>query len=84
MKLFAASAAIFALVASPVMAQTTNDTDATQTTTTKQVHATNVPKATHHTTHHVTKHHMMRCGCPKGHMKVHHVKKTTTTTQTPS
>lgn len=87
MKLFATTAAVFALVASPVLAQTTNNTDATQTTTSKQVHATNVPKTVHHTTHHATKkHHAMSCSCPKGHMKVHHVKKqtTTTTTQTPS
>ena len=87
MKLFAATAAVFALIASPVLAQATNSTDATQTTTSKQVHATNVPQTAHHTTHHaMKKHHTMRCGCPSGHMKVHHVKKktTTTTTQTPS
>ena len=82
MKLFAASIVALAMIASPAAAQTTN-TSATQTTnvktTTKQVHATNVPVRKHHAT--ARHHHRMHCGCPPTHMKVHHVKKTTTTTK---
>ena len=90
MKLFAASIAGLDLIASPVLAQPDNTTSAQAThvkTTTKQVHATNVPvRKTHH---HVTRkhHHAMRCGCPPRHMKAHHahhvVKQTTRTTKTP-
>jgi hypothetical protein len=92
MKLFAASIAGLALIASPAVAQTTNNTSAAQTnvqatTTTKHVHATNVPMRKHHgMRHHRMHHHAVRCGCPPSHMKGHHthahhmVKKTTTTT----
>ena len=88
MKLLIASIAGLALIASPALAQQDNSMQSTSTThvksTTKQVHATNVPRTTHHTTR--TRHHAMRCGCPSGHMKVHHVKvvKKTTSTSTPS
>ncbi len=86
MNLLAASVAGLAMIASPVLAQPA-DTGAAQTnvkatTTTKDVHATNVPVRKHHRTHH----HMVRCSCPPSHMKGHHakthnvVKKTTTTT----
>lgn len=85
MKLFAASIAGIALITSPVVAQSTNRTQGTHiqaTTTTKHVHATNVPMRKHHT---VRKHHpMARCGCPPSHMKSHHVVKKTTTTTTKS
>ncbi|HEV8407888.1 MAG TPA: hypothetical protein VGQ34_08115 [Sphingomicrobium sp.] len=82
MKLVIASIAGLALIVSPAFAQQDNTMQSTTTThvksTTKHVHATNVPL----TTHHAMRHHAMRCGCPS-HMKVHHVKhvvkKTTTT-----
>ena len=93
MKILALSLVSLAMIASPVLAQQDNPT-ATSTTTTKvktttrHIHATNVPR---HATHHATRrHHMMRCGCPATHMamhkgKTHHVvKKTTTTTTTKS
>ncbi|HEX3423617.1 MAG TPA: hypothetical protein VHS33_09500 [Sphingomicrobium sp.] len=83
MKLLIATVAGLALIASPAFAQPDNTSTATThvKSTTKHVHATNVPVTTHHVTR--TRHHAMRCGCPAGHMKVHHVrhvvKKTTTT-----
>lgn len=93
MKILAISLVSLAMIASPVLAQQDN-TMATSTTTTKvktttrHIHATNVPRhATHHASRH---HHMMRCGCPSTHMsmhrgKTHHVvKKTTETTTTKS
>lgn len=88
MKLYVAIA-MLALVASPALAQTENTTSAQSTnvkTTTKHVHATNVPVQKSH--HHVTRrhHYAMRCGCPPSHMKhhAHHVvKQTTTSTKTP-
>jgi Ni/Co efflux regulator RcnB len=75
MKLSAVPVA-FALLATPVLAQSTD----TATTTTKTTH---VQATTHNTAHHATKrsHHTMRCGCPS-HYKVHRhtvVKKTTVT-----
>lgn len=89
MKLFAASLATVALIASPALAQNAPaSAPATSTThvktTTKEIHETNVPK---HTAHHkVTHHHAMQCGCPsthaKHHGKAHHVEKKTTTTTT--
>ncbi len=95
MKLLFVSVAGLALIASPVLAQQDNTTDQQSTTTThvksttRHVHATNVPRSTHHATHHMKRmhHHAMRCGCPSGHMKAHHVKhvvKKTTTTSTSS
>jgi len=87
MKLLIASIAGLAIIASPALAQQDNTMQSTTTThvksTTKHVHATNVP-ATHHAMRH---HHAMRCGCPSGHMKMHHVKhvvKKTTTTSSSS
>lgn len=88
MKLLIASIAGLALIASPAFAQQDNSMQSTTTThvksTTKHVHATNVPRTAHHAMR--TRHHAMRCGCPSGHMKVHHVKvvKKTTTTSSPS
>jgi hypothetical protein len=92
MKLLAASIAGLALLASPVLAQPDTSAQQTSTTTThvksttKHIHATNVPR-----THHAARmhHHAMRCGCPPSHMrmhaKTHHVvKKTTTTTSSSS
>lgn len=101
MKLFAASILGVALIASPVLAQPDNTTAPDQKatsaqtthvrTTTKHVHATNVPVEHHHATkHHRAHHHAMRCSCPPTHMKGHHgkthhtTKKTTTTTSTKS
>lgn len=93
MKLLIASMTALALVAAPAAAQETNtpaDQPATATTThvkttTRHVHATNVP-VRHHAKR---RHHAVRCGCPssyaKGHhAKTHHVKKITTTTTTKS
>ncbi|HEY6049531.1 MAG TPA: hypothetical protein VIV07_10870 [Sphingomicrobium sp.] len=83
MKLFTASIVALAVLASPVFAQDTNNTAPTTTsvstkTTTKHVHATNVPVRHHATKRH---HHAMRCGCPTiHHAKTHHVIKKTTTT----
>jgi ABC-type nickel/cobalt efflux system permease component RcnA len=86
MKLFTASIVAIAVVASPVFAQDTNNTAPTTTatstkTTTRHIHATNVPMRHKATKRH---HHSMRCGCPatnyKHHARRHHVKKTTTTT----
>ena len=89
MKLLIASIAGLALIASPAFAQQDNSMQSTSTThvksTTKQVHATNVPRTTHHSMK--THRHSMRCGCPSSHMKVHHVKhvvKKTTTTSSSS
>jgi hypothetical protein len=88
MKLFAASIVGLAVIASPVVAQPDN-TAATENThvktTTKEVHATNVPVQKHHAKAH---HHAMSCSCPSSHVKAHHathhvVKQTTTTTKTP-
>ena len=93
MKIFAASLVGIAMIASPVLAQQDNtatpdqQTTANVKTTTKHVHATNVPKnATHHSTSH---HHATHCGCPPTHKaahhaKAHHVEKKTTTTSTTS
>jgi len=92
MKLLAASIVGLALIASPVLAQqdntaTPDQQTATTThvrTTTRHIHATNVPRTTHHRAN--RHHHTMRCGCPPTHMKMHQakthhiVKKTTTTT----
>jgi len=85
MKLLIASIAGLAIIASPALAQQDNTMQSTTTThvksTTKHVHATNVPR------HHAMRHHAMRCGCPSGHMKAHHVKrvvKKTTSTSTSS
>lgn len=93
MKLLIASIAGLAFIASPAFAQQDNTMQSTSTTTThvksttKHVHATNVPRTKHHATR--ARHHAMRCGCPRSHMKVHHVKHvvkktTTTTSSTPS
>lgn len=90
MKLFAASIVGITLISSPIIAQPAN-TAATESThvktTTKEVHATNVPVHKHHR---ATKahHHAMHCGCPPSHMSAHHtthhvVKHTAETTKTP-
>jgi hypothetical protein len=87
MKLLISSIVGLALISSPALAQQDNTMQSTTTTnvksTTKHVHATNVPRTTHHSKR--MRHHAMRCGCPPSHMKMHHhmkhvVKKTTTTT----
>ncbi len=89
MKLIAMALVSAALVASPVIAQDTSTTHVR--TTTKEVHATNVPRET---THHVVRrhHHVVRCACTArqmrhhscscpAHVRTHHiVKKTTMTT----
>ena len=94
MKRFAAALVAISFVASPVLAQQENEVaakTATNThvrTTTRHIHATNVP--VHHATHHRARHHAMHCGCPPTHMtmhkgKAHHMMhKTTTTTKTQS
>ena len=87
MKIIAASLVGIAMIASPVLAQQDNSATPEQTTanvktTTKEVHATNVPK---HATHHSKSHHKaMHCGCPPTHKAKHHthVEKKTTTTST--
>jgi hypothetical protein len=75
---FAAASVALAFIASSAMAQPTNNTAAStkvkETTTSKEVHATNVPKATHHAAK--KKHHAAHCGCPPTHMKSHHMKAT--------
>ncbi len=84
MKLVAASVA-FAFIASSAMAQPTNNTAAStqvkESTTSKEVHETNVPKTTHHATK--KKHKKARCSCPPSHMKSHHKATKTTETTTP-
>lgn len=90
MKLLIASIAGLALIASPAFAQQDNTVQSTTTTqvksTTKHVHATNVPRTAHHKMR--ARRHAMRCGCPPSHMKGHHVKhvvkKTTTTSSSSS
>ena len=88
MKLLTASLVGLAVIASPVLAQETNNTMATDqkttnvraTTTTKHVTGT-VPR----TTHHAVRRHVHRYTCKP--MKAHHhhvIKKTTTTTTTKS
>lgn len=93
MKLLTASITGLALIASPVLAQQDNTMSPSQQSTTtthvksttKHVHATNVPRGAHHAR---TRHHAMRCGCPSSHMKMHHVKhvmkKTTTSSSSSS
>lgn len=94
MRKLTVSLAALAVIASPVLAQQQNNTmteksttpTTTVKTTTKHIHATNVPVRHHR----AKRHHMVRCGCPSTHMKTHHmkthhvVKKTTTTTTTKS
>lgn len=75
MKILAASIAVVGLISSPALAQT----NVKQSTTTKEVHATNVPVTHHHAT---KKHHEAHCGCPPSHMTSHHVKATVKTTTT--
>ena len=86
MKLLTASLVGLAVIASPVLAQETNNTMATDQkttvqTTTRTKHLTGtVPRTTHHV---VRRHHVQRCTCKP--MKAHHhhvIKKTTTTTTT--
>lgn len=88
---FAASLAVIALVASPVLAQDkTTVTKTTHVTTTRHIHATNVP--VHHAKHHRVRHHVVHCKrvsrhgktyCAKAHRVV--VKTTTVkSTSTPS
>jgi hypothetical protein len=92
----AASLVAVALIASPALAQdnTTSATVAHVHTTTRHIHATNVPvhRATHRRViHHRAKHHVMRCTRVTRHgktycAKTHHVvvKKRVTTTVTHS
>lgn len=100
MKLLAASILSIALISSPLVAQPDNttapDQKATTETThvhtsTKHIHATNVPVQHHHgTAHHTGHHHGMHCSCPPTHMKGHHgkthhtTKKSTETSTTKS
>ena len=92
----AASLVAVALIGSPALAQdkTTQSTTITKVhTTTRHIHATNVPvrHATHHVVHHRGRHHVMHCTRVHRHgttycAKPHHVivKKTVTTTTTHS
>ena len=84
MKLLAATLVGLAVVASPVLAQenkmvpdqkATSITTTHVRTTTRHIHATNVP-VRHHEAHHASTrhHHSMHCACPPGHMKAHHMK----------
>ena len=85
----AASLVAIALIASPAAAQDTKSATVTHVhTTTRHVHATNVPvhRAAHHRVHHRARHHAMHCKRVKRHgksycAKTHHVvvKKTVTT-----
>lgn len=87
---FAASLAVIALVASPVFAQDKTAVKTTHVTTTRHIHATNVP--VHHATHHRVRHHIAHCKRVTRHgktycAKTHHVvvKKTIVkSTSTPS
>jgi hypothetical protein len=91
----AASLGAVILIASPALAQ--NNTTATTTkvhSTTREIHATNVPvhhTTHHHATHHYARHHAMHCNHVTRHEKTycektHHVvvKKSVTTTTTHS